>query len=134
MSTPSPYEHFSMEELSCPCCGQMKMDPGFMNHMVKLRKHADFKFPVTSAYRCPDYDKKVSKSGSGAHTTGKAMDLGLSRGQAMHLIRLSAGYPFTGLGVNQKGERRFLHLDSISKLDISPRTNRNFLRPTVWSY
>ena len=34
---------------------------------------------------------------------------------------------FTGIGVNQKGGARFLHLDTIESSPARPR-------PTIWSY
>jgi len=34
---------------------------------------------------------------------------------------------FTGIGINQKGTGRFLHLDLLPNLLLHPR-------PTVWSY
>lgn len=36
-------------------------------------------------------------------------------------------YGFTGIGINQKGGNRFIHLD-----DCGPTTGRP--RPTMWSY
>ena len=35
--------------------------------------------------------------------------------------------PFTGVGINQKGSSRFIHLDQLHEKDGYPR-------PTIWSY
>lgn len=80
---------------------------------------------VTSAARCPEYNAKVSGTGRiGPHTTGRAIDFGVSRADAHKLLSLAFSMPhFTGVGVNQKGDKRFIHLDDLTDG-----------RPTVWSY
>lgn len=126
MSTPSPWRYFSLEELTCQCgCGQMAMDPHFMSRVVAMREAVGFPFPVTSGYRCPDHNDNVSSTGrTGPHTTGKALDIGVDRQTAYKLMKAAFERGFTGIGVNQKGGARFIHIDSIDE----------GLRPTVWSY
>ena len=62
-----------------------------------------------------------------AHTTGKAADIAVSREDAFHLLSLALSKGFTGIGVQQKGSGRFIHLDTIENSEGRPR-------PTVWSY
>ncbi len=126
------YQYFSDRELSCPCCGEQKMDEGFMHVLEAMRGMCDFKWPVTSGYRCENHDRRVS-SGTGAHTTGKAIDIAVSRGEAFRILQMLGSYPITGVGVRQHGNRRFIHLDMITD-DESPYEGKEFLRPTVWSY
>ena len=124
----SEYQYFRNEELQCHgdnCCGgQASMDPSFMKSIVALRKDVGFPFPVTSAYRCPLHNSKVSSTGeNGPHTTGMAMDIAVSREQAAELLEAAIlSGNFTGVGINQKGNHRFIHLDSI------PGMKR------IWSY
>lgn len=132
MKTPSQWEYFTIEELSCPCCGKMDMNNQFMAEVVKLRKRCVFPFKVTSAYRCVKHDKEVS-SGTGAHTTGKAIDIAVDRGLS-HTLLVLLGDKFTGIGIKQHGGGRFIHLDIISSNDLSPYQGKTFFRPTVWSY
>ena len=81
---------------------------------------------LSSAYRCPAYNDTISSSGTtGAHTTGCAVDIKISRDSAFKLLSLAPALGFTGIGVNQKGHSRFIHLDTVGK---------PFLRPTIWSY
>lgn len=132
MSTPSKWKHFSKEELACHCgCGHGEdmMDGTFMRTMVLLREQAGFPFVVTSAYRCPEYNAKVSHTGrTGPHTTGRAMDIAISRRQADTLDKLSvASQGITGRGWQQRGEKRFIHLDDLPDAPGQPR-------PTIWSY
>lgn len=128
----SPWEHFTLEELSCRCgCGQMKMSADFMEKIVKLRKMYGAALPVNSAYRCPAHNAKVSNTGlDGPHTTGHAMDLGIKGKEMLDVLdcaRRLGG--FTGFGINQKGPHRgrFLHLDDLIEPEETPR-------PWVWTY
>ena len=115
-----------MEELTCRCgSGQMSMDPQFMARVVAMRDAVGFPFPVTSGYRCPDHNEKVSSTGrNGPHTTGKALDIGVSRQQAYKLLKAALERGFTGIGISQKGNGRFIHLDGLEDRG----------RPTIWSY
>ena len=120
--------HFTNTELACKCgCGLLP-DPGFMLKVESLRLRAGFPLPVTSAARCPKYNRAVSSTGDdGPHTTRRAIDLGISRQQAYIVMREALQLGFTGIGFQQKGGARFLHLDDLPNAPGQPR-------PTVWSY
>jgi uncharacterized protein YcbK (DUF882 family) len=106
----------------------MEMSEEFMQKIVALREKLNFPFIVNSAYRCPSHNQAVSESGlSGAHTTGKAIDIAASGIQAYHLVDEALLSDITGVGVNQKGRGRFIHLDDCSPKDGLPR-------PMIWSY
>lgn len=132
MSTPSPWEHFSVEELSCRCgCGEMKMNADFMDKAVKLRKFYGKALIVTSGYRCPAHDEQVGTSyhpGSGPHVEGRALDFSIEGADALSLIKqaLQLGL-FTGFGLAQKGADRFMHIDDLEDRPEHPR-------PFVWTY
>ena len=100
----------------------------FMERIEKLRIQFGKPMTVTSAARCPEYNAKVSSTGlTGPHTTGRAIDFGISRGDAYAVLRLALIAGFTGIGVAQKGPSRFLHLDDLEQDEGQPR-------PTIWSY
>lgn len=119
------WPNFTSDELRCRCgCGQVAMDAGFMDQLQGLRDLLQFPLPVTSGYRCPAHNARVSSTGpTGPHTTGKAADLAVERARA-HRLLCVAPQMFSGVGVQQKGTGRFIHLDTL----IGPG------RPTVWSY
>ena len=125
------WPHFSQSELSCHCpCGQMEMDPDFMERLELLRVAFDKPMKVTSAFRCPNHNAQVSKTGfTGPHVTGKSVDIAVSGQDAFDLLALAFLHHFTGLGISQKGphNKRFIHLDTIENGPGRPR-------PTVWSY
>jgi zinc D-Ala-D-Ala carboxypeptidase len=122
------FKYFTDVELACSHCQESKMDSRFMEMIEALREELGFPFVVTSAYRCPQHPVEARKKLSGAHSTGRAMDLAVQGENAYKLLcgALKAG--FTGIGVNQKGSSRFIHLDNIKSSDGSRR------RPWVWSY
>ena len=79
---------------------------------------------VTSGYRCPDHPIEAKKPQPGAHASGCACDIGVEGQDAHRLLKLAFAAGFTGVGVQQKGSGRFIHLDT---LEGGPR-------PNVWSY
>ena len=101
---------------------------------------------VSSGYRSPDYNDKVSNTGrAGPHTSGKAMDIKICGGDAYRFLSavwaineeipvtpLGKNYPsiFTGIGISQRGphKSRFIHLDSLTDDETEGP------RPWIWSY
>ena len=84
--------------------------------------------PVTSGARCPTHNSNVSATGkTGPHTTGRAIDFGVRGPQALDVIPLALALGFTGIGVNQKGASRFIHVDDLPDAPGQPR-------PYIWSY
>lgn len=96
------------------------MEFEFLRKLDVLRHTVGFPIPINSGFRCPDYNDQVSQSGrSGPHTTGRAADLALSfTGARKALTTISELFP--GVGLNQKGESRFVHVDT--------------LKPRIWTY
>lgn len=120
--------HFSNAELACKCgCGMLPAQD-FMEKIERLRVSVGFALPVSSAARCPEHNAKVSSSGrDGPHTTGRAIDLAVFGSKAHLVLSTAVRMGFTGIGVQQKGGGRFLHLDDLPAADRHPR-------PYVWSY
>jgi uncharacterized protein YcbK (DUF882 family) len=81
---------------------------------------------VTSGYRHPTHPIEAAKAAPGAHSTGRAVDIAVQGADAVRLIALAIAEGFTGIGVQQKGSGRFIHLDDLP--------SGAFPRPTVWSY
>ena len=127
------WPNFSFKEMACQHSGICNIDPDFMDKLQKLRNATVFGLVVSSGYRDkthPIEADKISKTGrGGAHTTGKAVDLKVARDKAYIVLLHALALKFTGIGVAQTGEARFLHLD-----DIQPEDNFHVPRPTVWSY
>jgi zinc D-Ala-D-Ala carboxypeptidase len=90
MSWESPY--FTSEEMSCSHTGLEKMDARFMEMLTELRVAYAKPLRVTSAYRDishPIEARKIDRGATkgGAHTTGKAADIGVERGEAYEVLK-----------------------------------------------
>lgn len=124
-------KHFTIEELSCHCgCGGIPK-PEFVEWLERLREEVGFALQLSSCYRCPAHNRKVSLTGAnGPHTTGLAADILVSNAKYIALFLAGARLGATGFGSSQKGKivDRFLHLD------IIPLGEKINSRPAAWSY
>lgn len=125
------WKHFKPSEFDCRCgCGRNEMQPDFVETLDDLRERLGFPLVVTSGYRCPDHNERISTTGrDGPHTTGRAVDLAVSGERAFKLLRqCTLGGWMSGIGLKQHGahETRFIHLD-----DLAPPGHP---RPRVWTY
>jgi uncharacterized protein YcbK (DUF882 family) len=105
------------------------MDNGFLWQLEILRSRVGFPLIVTSGYRCPEHNQRCSSTGlNGPHTTGRAVDFKVDGNKAFVVVRSAMlTLDFTGIGVQQKGQNRFIHLDNLPNAP-------GRLRPTIWSY
>ena len=115
------YPNFTEAEFCCRHCGKQEMKPEFMGRLQALRDVYKRPMTITSGYRCFDHPVEKAKAEPGMHSTGLACDVGVQGADAHELLRLAMHLGFTGVGVQQKGGGRFIHLDLRSA-------------PTVWSY
>lgn len=119
-----PWHYFHIDEFKCKHCGDNKMAFDFITKLDALRREVGFPLRVTSGYRCPVHNQNVSTTGpNGPHTTGRAVDLDVRGANALKLIEAALKAGFTGVGVQQKGATRFIHLDDLTDG-----------RPMIWSY
>jgi len=120
------WKYFKLEEFKCRCgCGTTNMNTEFIDKLDKLRDKLGFSLRVNSGYRCPQYNNRISSTGfNGPHTTGRAADLSVDRAKCYELLALAKECGFTGIGLNQKGVGRYIHLDDLTE---GPR-------PNVWTY
>lgn len=115
-------ENFTREELACKCgCDRMEIPLDFVKWLQVVRTDCGFPFPITSGYRCPDHNARVSGTGRDGPHTIAAVDIALTGEQAIKLLASALKYGFTGIGVQQKGAGRFIHLDRRAV-------------PAIWSY
>jgi zinc D-Ala-D-Ala carboxypeptidase len=121
----SDWRYFGLPEFSCRHCGKNRISHQFVDALDELRHEYGKPMLVTSGYRCPEHNNNVSSTGfDGPHTTGQAADIAVRGADARRLLGLAIAHGFTGIGVQQKGNARFIHLDTL--------TDGN--RPWVWSY
>ena len=127
----SKYPNFGEHEFKCPHTDRADMCPVFMGKLQTLRTGYGKPMTVTSGYRDPDYNDKISSTGkNGVHTLGKAVDIAIDNGMQAHdIVRLAMQLGFTGIGVRRKKDGHdFVHLDTATVVeDGKPR-------PALWTY
>jgi zinc D-Ala-D-Ala carboxypeptidase len=119
--------YFSDDELSCKCCNENRFNANTLNKLNELRKACGFALKVNSGYRCKAYN--TLKGYTQTHATGQAVDISLTHEQAYIALKYAVILGFTGIGVKQKGNGRFIHLD-----DLLKNLDERRPRPHVWSY
>jgi len=119
--------YFNKHEFTCSHTGKCDMDSNFINKLNELRVAFGKPMRITSGFRDVTHPIETKKSSPGAHTTGQAADIAVSREDAFDLLSLALTKGFTGIGIQQKGSGRFIHLDTLKNSPERPR-------PTIWSY
>jgi zinc D-Ala-D-Ala carboxypeptidase len=118
------YPNFEPQEFECKHCGAVEMQPGFLVKLQALRTEYGKPMRINSGYRCPQHPIEAKKPKPGAHASGRAADISVRGMEAFRVVELAFKHGFTGIGVQQKGDGRFIHLDD------SPTESR----PMIWSY
>jgi zinc D-Ala-D-Ala carboxypeptidase len=118
---------FKESEFACSHTGKCEMSENFMGRLYKLRVMVNMPMVITSGFRDVTHPIEAKKATPGAHTTGHAADISVQGSQALTLIKIALELGFTGIGVQQKGTGRFIHLDDCNAAPSMPR-------PHIWSY
>ena len=119
------YPNFTRQEMACRHCGAEGIRPELMDKLQALRTAYGRPMTVTSGYRCTKHPAEINKAVYGAHTMGLAVDIGVSGKEAYEVAKLAFEHGFTGIGFQQKGDGRFVHLDVVEE---------KLPRPSIWSY
>ena len=127
------FPNFSRKELECRETGECLLCEDMMDALQQIRHELGSPMTISSGYRSPRHSieaAKIAKGGpGGAHTTGKAVDIACDRAFAYQVLSAALRAGFTGIGIQQKGVSRFIHMDY-----IRPGDGFHVLRPVVWSY
>lgn len=105
--------------------GRLNMDEGFVRELERLRRMCSFSININSGYRTTSYNDYIGATQT--HASGKAADIGCSHTKAFIILQNAFKCGFTGIGICQKGNRRFIHLDTLDDGVGRPR-------PHIWSY
>ena len=109
------YKNFSKHEFDCKHTGENKMRPEFVAILQQIRTTYGKPMAINSGYRDFTHPLERAKLNRGkevgAHTYGVAADISVSGEDAMALFVIAYGYGIRRLGVYQKGQHRFIHLD-----------------------
>ncbi len=121
------WPNFTPDELRCKETGMLHMLPSFMDRLQALRTEYGKPMTITSGFRSDQHSAERKKKRLGPHAMGCAVDVAVSGSDAIRLIELALQHGFTGIGVQQRGEGRFIHLDDAPNAQHRPR-------PHIWSY
>lgn len=104
------WPHFSLEEISCPHCGESYVDPDSLDKLEQLRNLLDKPLYLNSAYRCGIHNAQVGGAPLSWHRK-LAFDISLKNfdRRSLYLASKSVGFKGTGFG------RTFLHVDNRPK-------------------
>lgn len=102
--------YFKVEEFNQPNFPESwrKMDLNLLMLLDKIRHRAGIPFKINSAYRSPEYNKKIGGVSNSAHCLGKAVDIAATDSKSRFLI-IEAAIHF---GIQRIGiDKNFIHLD-----------------------
>tara|TARA_X000001388_G_C2196015_1_gene109373 strand:+ start:249 stop:632 length:384 start_codon:yes stop_codon:yes gene_type:complete len=120
-------KYFTRNEFECSHTHTCEMNQDFIDKLNKLREEFGKPLIINSGYRSPEHPIEYVKQSPGAHASGKACDISVSRADALKLLELALKLGFTGYGLNQKGSSRYIHLDTLENSKERPR-------PSIWTY
>ena len=101
-----------------------------MDRLQLLRYHDGHPLTITSGYSSPAHSSEVSSQWGhtppqATHAKSRAVDISCATIDAYEILTEALVCGFTGIGVKQKGEHRFLHLDDLGYGEHSvPRPDR----------
>lgn len=119
------YPNFSKEEFDCKHTGNNEMRPEFLETLQQIRIDYGKPMIITSGYRDVTHPLEARKTKGGTHTLGIACDIGVNRKDALDLVECALAFGIKRIGINQKGEGRFIHLDIGDKYGFPE---------SIWSY
>jgi zinc D-Ala-D-Ala carboxypeptidase len=103
-------KYFTLDEFKCKHCGQVHMEPDFLEMLDNARGISDVGYIIVSGYRCSSHNKAVGSTSTN-HVRGRASDIkavdGPTRGKILRGL-YKAG--FVRIGISFKGG--FIHADS----------------------
>ncbi len=86
-STPSIWPNISVEEATCPCCGEMA-SAALLDKIQKFREMVGFAIPFTSIFRCSLYNGSIKGSKYSLHLDSAnpdeygAVDCGIDKSES----------------------------------------------------
>lgn len=104
-----------------PSCSIDDMNAETLNRLDQAREYAGIPFVLNSAYRSPAHDKSKGRSGTGAHTLGRAVDIRCNTSaNRWKIVSALIAAGFTRIGV----ANTYIHADD------SPNHAQN----VIWTY
>lgn len=123
------WPHFQPHELACDDTGKLVISMTFLDWLEGVRHDFGQPMIITSGYRAPSHQWRLTGRTTGAHVDGMAVDVHVWGESAHKLLAVAMARGVYGVGVKQirNQGKRYLHLDRWTKAPEG-------FRPRVWSY
>jgi zinc D-Ala-D-Ala carboxypeptidase len=96
------------DEFACPCCGENKIDAGFITLLGAARESAGIPFIINSGYRCSEHNPTAGGSPTSSHMKGLACDIKATNSRNRHdILQALFRHRFNRIGVY----KTFIHVD-----------------------
>ena len=102
--------HFKVAELSCKCCGLLRLDYALICGLELLRERVNSPLIINSGYRCSVHNLKVGGSRESQHTYGRAADVRYWDPMYLYECAERVWY-FAQGGIGLSLESAFVHVD-----------------------
>lgn len=111
--------NFNSSEFNCKgngCCKETYIDDQLIAYLQKIHDHFGKPVIVTSGYRCPTHNKRVSGSTSSYHTKGQAADIVISGVAPAEVAKYAESLGILGIGLYETAkDGHFVHVDTRTK-------------------
>ena len=101
------FNFFKLNEFKCKCCGKNEIKEELIILLDNARDIAGIPFKITSGYRCPEHNKKVSGVKDSAHIKGLAADIEVNDSTRFIITKSLIQMGFNRIGIAQY----FIHTD-----------------------
>ena len=103
---------FNSREFRCPCCGKVFVDERLVQALQELRDLVKVPIFITSAYRCPNHNKKVGGANFSYHTKGMAADIHIKYMLVKQMYKAALKVEaFRNGGIGLYPDNKFIHVD-----------------------
>lgn len=108
--------NFTANEFDCNgngCCTETVIEPELVEILQKIRSHFGKAVTITSGYRCPTHNSKVSKSAKSLHTMGQAADITVKGVTPREVAQYAESIGIKGIGLYETDkDGHFVHVDT----------------------
>lgn len=117
-------KNFNSYEFRCglgsPCsCSTILIDDKLVEYLQKIRDHFGKSITITSAYRCPSYNKRIGGATQSYHSRGMAADIVVGDVSPREVAKYAESIGIKGIGLYETSkDGYFVHIDT--------RTSKSF--------
>lgn len=111
-------KNFNSYEFRCglgsPCaCSTILIDDKLVEYLQKIRDHFGKPITITSAYRCPSYNKRIGGATQSYHSRGMACDIVVSGVTPREVAKYAESIGLLGIGLYETAsDGHFVHIDT----------------------